>query len=61
MTVGYHRHAQVAEQINLEAGGTLFEDGEVGHAAYFIMRGVMHLHILGMEQGETDTGFRGFT
>jgi CRP-like cAMP-binding protein len=43
------RIAQVAEQINLEAGTALFEDGEVGHAAYFIMRGVMFLHILGME------------
>jgi CRP-like cAMP-binding protein/Ca2+-binding EF-hand superfamily protein len=43
------RVAQVAEQINLEAGEPLFEDGETGHAAYFIMRGVMFLHILGLE------------
>jgi hypothetical protein len=43
------RVAQAAEQINLAAGSTLFEDGETGHAVYFIIRGVIHLHILGME------------
>ena len=35
------RVAQVCEQINLDEGEVLYEDGDEGHAAYFIMNGSM--------------------
>ena len=41
--------AQVCEQINLEDGEVLFEDGDEGHAAYFIMNGSMTLESGGVE------------
>jgi calcium-binding protein CML len=43
------RVAQVCEQINMEEGEVLFEDGDEGHAAYFIMNGSMTLTSGGVE------------
>ena len=48
MELGYVlRVAQVCEQINMTEGEVLYEDGDEGHAAYFIVNGAMTL-------GETD-------
>jgi Ca2+-binding EF-hand superfamily protein/CRP-like cAMP-binding protein len=43
------RVAQVCEQINIAEGEVLYEDGDEGHAAYFIMNGSMTLTSGGVE------------
>lgn len=40
--------AKVAEQLNLLEGDLLFDDGQMGHAAYFIVNGEISLHIQGV-------------
>lgn len=42
------RVAQVSEQLMLNADDVLYEDGEPGNAAYFIMNGTMNLHTAGI-------------
>eukprot|EP01044_Picomonas_judraskeda_P001653 COSAG03_NODE_103_length_12731_cov_24.452502_4_plen_1686_part_01 len=42
------RVAQVAEQINMREGDVLFDNGEEGNAAYFIMVGELMLHVDGI-------------
>eukprot|EP01052_Picozoa_sp_SAG31_P005815 SAG31_NODE_261_length_18904_cov_115.315554_4_plen_2049_part_00 len=42
------RVAQAATQINLEEGDTLFEEGDEGHATYFVVNGEMTLHTAGI-------------
>ena len=43
------RVAQVCEQLNMEEGEMLFDDGDEGHAAYFIMQGSVVLNSGGIE------------
>jgi CRP-like cAMP-binding protein len=42
------RVAQVTEQINMREGDVLFDNGEEGNAAYFIMVGELMLHVDGI-------------
>eukprot|EP01052_Picozoa_sp_SAG31_P024735 SAG31_NODE_2124_length_6401_cov_2.039829_3_plen_879_part_00 len=42
------RVAQCAEQLMLNPDDTLFEEGELGNAAYFIVSGTMNLHTAGI-------------
>jgi len=42
------RVAQVAEQINMREGDMLFDNGDDGNAAYFIMVGELMLHVDGI-------------